>query len=363
MTKSSEGRKARRAERKVSAHHPPSIGTPSRRFLGTTPGPQMDIPIGQLGHPGSLTELLVAAQIPSSRLPSDEHRLMDTSEREFEVAAVLSKTPDPFTSLNFNFAEEDGGSYLGFTFERLQIDTQWGRVFVNKNAAGEASLVTMKCKARSWNEAFQNLQLACSTFLDHWAYENTVPIYLGKMRAKDTSNEVEAIRFNSPFRQATIQPLGVELPTPLRPMFALYREGLCASSPLYKFLCFYKILEGYFERQKPHLGRLFRESGLAYPAPKEVVPDHEDMPDEARKYVGKSISRLRDDLLTPNFRNAVAHFGKDGEVPTVTSDPNAILQFGLMALPTELCARVVIEALRLALKAAASAGLNVSSLG
>ncbi len=362
MTKASPGRKSRRAARKGSVNQAPQLGTGERRLIGTTSGPQMSIPSEEFGHPGSPTELCVVAQFPGGDPADDHRRLTDTAERDFEAAALLSKTAEPFNSLDFNFSEADGASHFSFPTHGLHVDTQWGRVKVTKNPAGEAALVKMTCRARSSNEAIQKLQLACATFLDHWAYEATAPVYLGKLRANDTVNHVQVLRLISPFHSATINPSLVELPTPLRPMFALYREGLCASSPLYKFLCFYKILEGYFERMKPRLGKLFRERALPYPVAKELVPDHADLSDEVRGYVGKSISRLRDDFLTPHFRNAAAHFGEDGALPTITSDPREILRFGLMALPAELCARVVIDAGRQAIQAATTASLDVSSL-
>ena len=66
--------------------------------------------------------------------------------------------------------------------------------------------------------------------------------------------------------------------------------------------------------------------------------------------------------MTPDFRNAVAHFEKDGLSPLVMSNPSEIIRFSNAALAVELCARTVIGAYRLAFRAAIDAGLDLSTL-
>lgn len=360
MTKSSPGRAARRKARKSAG----AKGTESargQRSLGNTPTPSIEIPIEKLGFPGSLIDLHVVPQFPDvSR--SDRDILTDDSEREFEAAALLSKAPNPATALNFQFTEADGDSYFVFVPPRFAVDTPWGRVMIGKNRNHEASLVQMTCRARSANEALERLQLACATFLDHWAYEAPAPVYLTRFRARDLTSKSEMVRFSGPFRLTTINPSATEIPTPLRPILALYREGLGSASPVYKFLCFYKILEGYLTRLKPDLAKLFRAAGLSYPVLADRVPDHPDLDTPFRAYVGQSITKFRDDLLTPDFRDAVAHFEKDGLSPLVMSNPGDIVRFNNSALAVELCARVVIESYRLAFRAAMDVGLDISTL-
>jgi len=321
----------------------------------------MEISIEKLGFPGSLTELHVVPQFPHVTR-SDQDILTDNSEREFEAAALLSKAPSPATALNFEFTEADGESYFIFASPRIAVDTQWGTVIVGKNANSEASMVKMTCWARSATEALERLQLACAAFLDHWAYVAVAPVYLTRVRSRDLKNKCEMIRVSGPFRSAIINPSATEIPTPLRPILALYREGLGSASPIYKFLCFYKILEGYFTRLKPDLAKLFRAAGLSYPAPSDCVPDHPDIDPSFRAYIGHSITNFRDNILRPDFRDAVAHFEKDGLSPVVMSNPSEIIRFSKTALAVELCARTVIEAYRLAFRAAIDAGLDLSTL-
>jgi hypothetical protein len=361
VTKSSQGRARRRAERKSTPSPKFRVEASAKRLLATTPGPQLEIPIEDLGYPGWLNELHVVPQFDDGEI--DDHRLLtNTVEREFEVAALLSKAPTITSSLNFQFSAADGSSHFLIPAYGLEIVTPWGHVRVSKNAGGEASLIEMKCVDRSPGEASKRLQLACSTFLDHWAFEATAPVYLTRIRVWDVQNQVESIQFTSPFRQSTINPAETELPLPLRPMFALYREALCSASPLYRFLCLYKILEGYFGRLKPSLAKLFGGAGLSYPPPKDIVPDHPELDDRAKAYVGQSISKFRDEQLMPNFRTAVAHFEKEGDDPLIASDPGELIRFNQMGLAVELCARAVIESYKRAFVAAIAAGLDVASL-
>lgn len=358
MTKSSLGRAARRNVRQ-SVDAKGTSPLQCRRRLGTTSGPSIEIPIEKLGFPGSVNELCVVPQFPDVTR-SDQDILTDDSEREFEAAALLSKAPSPTTALNFQFTEADGDSYFIFAPPSMAVDTQWGTVKVSKNSNGEASMVKMTCRARSANEALERLQLACAAFLDHWSYEATAPVYLTRLLARDLTSKSETIRIFGPFRYAVINPSVTEIPTPLRPMLALYREGLGSASPIYKFLCFYKILEGYLMRLKPDLAKLFRAAGLSYPMPSDCVPDHPGLDPSFRGYIGQSITKFRDDLLTPGFRDAVAHFEKDGLSPLVMSNPSEILRFTNTALAVELCARTVIESYRLAFRAAMDARLDLS---
>lgn len=170
------------------------------------------------------------------------------------------------------------------------------------------------------------------------------------------------LRISGPYRSTEINPAETGIPTPLRPVLALYREGLGSASPIYKFLCFYKILEGYLTRLKPDLAKLFRAAELSYPVPSDSVPNHPDLDSSFHAYIGKSITQFRNDLLKKGFRDAVAHFEKEGLSPLVMSNPSEIVRFSIMALAVELCARTVIEAYRQAFQAATDAGLDLSTL-
>jgi hypothetical protein len=110
------------------------------------------------------------------------------------------------------------------------------------------------------------------------------------------------------------------------------------------------------------LAKIFRDIELPYPVPSDRVPDHQDLDPSVRAYVGQSITKFRDELLTPGFRDAVAHFEKDGLSPLVMSNPSEIARFSNTALAVELCARAVIESYQVAFRAALDAGVELSAL-
>ena len=361
MTKSSPGRTQRRRTAKAQKWLPEGPPDKARQHYARTKEASLEIPLDRLGYPGTLTTLHIVPQFPTATR-SDLDILTDHAERTFEAAALLSKAPSPASALNFHFEASDGESYFTFAPPRMAVDTLWGRVMIDKNARGEAAMVSMTCRAISAEEALSRLQLACASFLDHWSYEATAPVYLTRHRVRDLASEVTMARFSSPFRQAVINPVATEIPTPLRAILALYREGLGSASPIYRFLCFYKILEGYFTRLKPDLAKIFKSARLPYPVGPDLVPDHPDLDVAFRIYVGQSITKFRDELLTPSFRDAVAHFEKTGLSPLVMSSPSQIVRFTNSALAVDLCARAVIEAYRTAFRSAMAAGLDLSSL-
>lgn len=355
VTKSSLGRIKRREERRSSRGQ---VRQGSTGF-GTSPI-SFQLSAEKLGVPGSLIALHVVPQF-SEAPHNDLEILTDNSERDFETAALLSKIPGLDAPLESHFTEANGGSYFVFAPTRIAVDTPWGTVTVRKNARGEASMVKMNCRARSAIEALDHLQLACSAFLDNWAYEATAPVYLTRLRAYDLAHKSEVMRVTVPFRQMEINPSASQIPTPLRPILSLYREGLGSASAIYKFLCFYKILEGYFKRLKPDLAKIFRKASLPYPMPNDTVPFHQDLDAKFGTFVGQSITEFQNHLA-PGFRDAVAHFEKDGLSPLIMSNPTEIFRFSVTALAVELCCRTVIESYRSAFKAAVEAGLDLSSL-
>lgn len=285
----------------------------------------------------------------------------DAEARLFEVAALLSKAPLGDLPLEIAFDAAAGGSYF-LIATPMVVETPWGQVRVDRNDRGEASMISMYCEATSSDEALIRLRRAASVFLDHWSFRAMAPTFLTRLRAIDTKHDVHTIQFNSPYRTTMITASTAAIPTPLRAMLALYGEALCASSPIYRFLCLYKILEGYFGRLKPELAKVFKHGAIGYQWPKETVPDHKDYGLDLRRYVNGPIAQLKDEQLTPHFRDASAHFSLDGELPLIASDPKVIKEFNHVGIAADLCARVVIEVYRDAHQAAQDAGLDLSSL-
>ena len=314
-----------------------------------------------LGYPGTQHELSFCLQTPDCT-KTDAERLQDNTERPFEVTALLSKSPFSAGSLKTKYDATDGNSYFTFLSPRMTVDTPWGAVSVYKNESDEASMISMKVQAHTARNALDSMQLAASAVLDYWSFESAVPAYIMHFRAHDITNEAEVFRVSAPFRVKPIGADDTEMPTPLRPVLALYREGLGSGSPVYKFFCFYKILEGYFKRLKPELATLFRESDIAYPGLKEVVPTFDDLDPIFSRYIGKNIKQFFDKVLTKQFRDAVAHFEKDGCSPLLMNTPDNTIGFHQVSTAAEICARTVIQSYHEVFFIGRDAGLDINSL-
>ena len=178
-----------------------------------------------LGYPGTQHELSFCLQTPDCT-KTDAERLQDNTERPFEVTALLSKSPFSAGSLKTKYDATDGNSYFTFLSPRMTVDTPWGAVSVYKNESDEASMISMKVQAHTARNALDSMQLAASAVLDYWSFESAVPAYIMHFRAHDITNEAEVFRVSAPFRVKPIGADDTEMPTPLRPVLALYREGL-----------------------------------------------------------------------------------------------------------------------------------------
>ena len=124
----------------------------------------------------------------------------------------------------------------------------------------------------------------------------------------------------------------------------MYREGKNAVSDFYKFLCFYKVMEGLFGRMRTRALAKARTAGLTFQIERDLVPDiNFDLPLEIRRYVGGPMKVFFDKFLTSRYRNAVAHFQTDSGVLHVSS-PAEVYAYANLALVTDLCARALIAA-------------------
>ena len=123
----------------------------------------------------------------------------------------------------------------------------------------------------------------------------------------------------------------------------MYHEALKSNSDFYKFLCYYKVLEGLLGPMRADVFKTAREQGLKLTRGVEFVPDSTDIVDaNYRAYIGKSVKKFVDDVLEPRFRNAVAHFIPDQGAVLHMSDPSQAEEYASVILVCELCVRVVI---------------------
>jgi hypothetical protein len=323
--------------------------------LASVNEPQTTVPVEKFGSPGTPGELHFVAQIPGETR-SDYARLGDTSERRFAVSALLSKIPLPADRISASFTAEDGGSYLlkPATASEVRVATPWGKFSLKPNAAGELALIEFGCLATSVGQARQNLLRAVLPFLDHAAYMTRSPVVISSIRIDDQKNTCTTLFYTNPFRKQI--PGSTDLLfNEMSPVYAMYREALNSNSEFHKFLCYYKILEGLLGPLRANAMKIIKGRGLAIRVPRTVVPDLAELPPAHRGHVGKPIKKFFDDVLTPRYRNAVAHFMTDEGGVLHAGRPEHLDEYAGVILLCELCVREVVSGHESLLKAIAEA--------
>ncbi len=306
--------------------------------------PLTKIPVDSLGPSGVKGEIHILA-IMANEQRIDEDRLQDKTERQFKVFGQLSKNPPATGDIKGDFSEEDGGSYLVLpdhaVMGRVRCDE--GAFEIKKNSLGEKSLIDFECMANSPAAATRKFQAAVLPFLDYLSYITDCPVVVAMLRVEDPKNGRVAIEYISPYRKTTVNPHIANLFLEMGPVYAMYREAKNSHSDFYKFLCYYKILEGLLGTLRANVFSHARAVHIDLGRPKETVPSSPDIPAAYRAHIGKPIKTFFDGVLTPKFRNAVAHFITDDGGVLNMSSPDHIGNYAEVLYILELCVRAVIQ--------------------
>jgi hypothetical protein len=73
------------------------------------------------------------------------------------------------------------------------------------------------------------------------------------------------------------------------------------------------------------------------------VPDHCDISEDLRPYIGQSIKQFYDKILTKRFRDSVAHYVLKENTILHVSSPTELAAFASVSFVSELCARILIK--------------------
>jgi hypothetical protein len=312
--------------------------------LAVSKGPSTQIPIDKLGPAGIPGELSVLAIFPHDER-QDAERLADKSQRTITVYATLSKTPPLNENIKGDTTANDGASYLAAPDEaaHLEFQSSEGSFRILKNQVGELSFVEFECTCDGIHAARCLFQRAVLPAIDHLSYVNNCPIFIGTVRFDDVKNHRQTIYYVSPYQSGTVNnSSSAVVHDKMRPVYAMYREAKNAASYFYKFLCYYKILEGLLNKMRAALFKAAREEKVEIKTPKLVVPDHSELPDHMRPHIGKPLRDFFDNALTPQFRNAVAHFVTDDGSILNTSAPEHLANYAGTTLICELCVQAAI---------------------
>lgn len=227
---------------------------------------------------------------------------------------------------------------------RVRVQTDGGLfTFDGKpNAKGYlGKLLSQSFHAENFDDALKRAYHAIAPSLSNWSVHLDVPVYVAQIDATEVRTGAARVQMSAP---PLIAGFAVEAEPKLEPEFlyyaGLYREALNSNSPVYRFLCLYKIIEGLRIRR----ARLAKEARTAGREPEHF--DSEKIPNELaalktwltaiysnREWSqaaldqvapldirGNRFAQIVDSKLTP-LRNEVAHGILDtGELGISTDD-------------------------------------------
>lgn len=110
--------------------------------------------------------------------------------------------------------------------------------------------------------------------LSNWSVHLDVPLEIEVIETTELRTSNPGIRVNTPFAEApfAVQSQAPEWDSEFAHYAALYREGLNSNSSVYRFLCFFKIIEGVRTR-RARLGAAAAKRGEHFSRPVEAVPE------------------------------------------------------------------------------------------
>jgi hypothetical protein len=174
-------------------------------------------------------------------------------------------------------------------------------------------------------------------------YLSNTPIVVDIMEARDEANHITTVTYRTPYATKVLSEGLMGLSSPLFPAYGLYREALNAHSNFYRFLCFFKIMEGIIKSISPQLFRLAREQGISITKQKDLVTEDPELQRFQPKYIGRRINELYSGEFQREYRHCVAHFAlNDGGVTNPSSQREKSRFAGIVYL-AQMCARELIR--------------------
>jgi hypothetical protein len=297
------------------------------RFKGDDP--RNTLPLG--GTPG-LYEVTFVLHRPGYKL-QQEHQLSFSSGLRGDSHLAISKpafappgNPDADQILIGGITEDGQFEFIGLPNEKGYL----------------GKIVTAPFQAKNRGHAEEIAYRALASPLSNMSLHLDIPLEIGYRETKELSSGSISVSFVSPYLEA---PMAINATSNFGPEFrsyaALYREALNTNSPVYQFLCLFKIVEALRARRK-RLTREAKRTKTSYTSPGEVLPS---TPAEIKTWLeslfyirrefdlstfesavpqdlrGMKASDVIENVLKP-LRDKVAHalFGSAGELPMSSDD-------------------------------------------
>jgi hypothetical protein len=230
------------------------------RFKGNDP--RNALPLG--GTPG-LYEVTFILHRPGYKLQG-EHNFSFSSGLRGDSHLAISKpayappgNPDADQILIAGNTEDGNFQFTGFPNEKGHL----------------GKLVTAPFQAKDRAHAEEIAYRAIASSLSNMSLHLDIPLDIGVRETKELSNGSTSISLMSPYLEA---PMAIHAMANFGPEFrsyaALYREALNTDTPVFQFLCLFKIIEA-LRARRTRLVREAKKTGGTYTVPIEQMPHNE----------------------------------------------------------------------------------------
>lgn len=295
--------------------------------------------------PSGLRDFFLIASSTEENKGTEEKRMSDNTVRNFRMKMILSKSIEFVDSINLSSDEKSGSSFLLVPdgAKEVLINYRHGICKGIKNDKSELSSIIGEIESTGWFKAINMFIDGLYPIIDALSYSANCPTIISRVYCVDLKNLIEVISYSVPYKMSKInQHVGYTY-NEMMPIMALYREAKNSHSPFYKFLCYYKVLEGIYENIRPRLFKMARKNDSPISSLEEIVTEHKSIDSSYSYLIEKSIKSVYQNLFTAKFRNVVAHFiVRDGKILNV-SDFQASNDFLAVLTILEHCVRIVID--------------------
>ena len=241
----------------------------------------------QQGLPGTSQVFTI---VPTYQDPLDKRNRDDDQghEGEYEMIVTLSR-PGYFIQSESNLTSSEfleGDSHLAIrypanphanpTIVAVKMDIFFnGQKFSFEgipNAQGFLSKVRGRFYAQNFIDAHRKGIAAVTPLLSNWSVQLDIPLFIFQVDLTEKTSESKRMTFTLPFRQTPLVDLpGEGLIPEFRGYTSLYREALNNHSPIYQFLCFFKIIES-IRKRRGRLAEEARSNQESFFRPTEIFP-------------------------------------------------------------------------------------------
>lgn len=272
-------------------------------------------------------------------------KLENSLPRKFILKGLFCKTTKGGDIVQGSVSPREGSSFfsVALNIPLVELNMDGDSIVFHINDSCELSCAVFECTATSHFEAREIFHKKVMVFIDYLCYANDLPLNLTLLESRDESGDCSVINYESPYFNKNLDVNLLSSRKELEEVYSLYREAKNSDSPYYRFLCYYKILEGIYGHLEIKLFMKAKKEGISLQRLPEVIPENENFPSEYIAYNGWKVRRFFKDILEHKYRDVCAHFVLDGASVLRLSDYAQYVKFTDIIYITEICCRLEIK--------------------